>query len=395
MSILRQLPFLFTALLSTITLLSTVELVRWNAADVAYLYDDFGGEQYEVIADGELVIAAEGVSAEFFSTEDALPAWVIAGVETYNAGIAWATLWEIDEPGAVHLVVGLEIFEERTGDLWNEATFEDSFHLFTEPSSEFDELFIPLSFDEPGLYTIITRVEAEVELDDGGTEFYEAEAFREVTALPPTFEDTEPSWHAAPYDPDDPDATLIDRWAWQGHPCDLAFDSAVDDLIAVAEKMCDHPEVDDPEYMTEIIFELLHLLEDTDEPEAQWLFRLLVHQVGLLATVMGDWELAEGNFTHAAILHAFYGDTDALGATLHNLGVVASHFDDEEIAAYFINRAIAIRKLSPDSTGLLLSTAQLYRQTGENEAALIAAYSLDDADLPQIDALITQLEAEE
>ncbi len=390
MSLLRQLPFAITSGLTVVTLLLTMDYAIGPADDLAFLYDAYVEPLEDNVTTGQVVVGEE-ITLNLLHNENDLPNYIVLDAETpYVAAIDWIVNWQRDVPGVVEVEVGIEVFFEADGGrpYWVGTSPPPMFLEFDEPTLINDSTLQELDLTEPGLYfvEVFFRIGVDLPGRENDDEI-EAVALREVMVMPPINAPTDAEQHASPLEPAFPALLLADWWAWTDHPCEVAAQYDLDDLI----ENCETIDRDDPEATLEVTF---WALEIADDMEDQAVVATLIHQAGLLMLQFEDYDEAAGLFEEAAYLHGLNQDTQATAASLHNMGLAHLLSDDRDTAAGHAQQALALRTTAPNDAGTLLSLLLLLLALDDYELALDAAHNLAQTGYSAAPGLLDWLDGE-
>lgn len=388
----RYLLFALTVVLTAATAFASVEIVPIDEEETEAPYADLGLSPLERVAAIQVTVDDE-LNVELVASDD-VPRYLVVGQSLYEAGVAWNIHWRGERPGYVEIfgaIEGLYFDDDDIESLGNQP-IPTIFHRFDRPAVESSDFYETFTFDQPGVYRLDVIVTVEVWRDGEPLEFFGDDVSSEIIVLPRIVPAPDAiGRHASRIDLSDADIhpNLIDWWAWRADPCDLAWDSGDPELVAFADDECTDLSPDNLETRREVGYVVLdRLIEEEDVGMAA----LLLHQLGLMAYFVDDWDAAAEAFTEASYFHALDGDTAGVAAALHNLGVLLMLSDDPETADTLLRQAISIRQYLPDEPGLAFSATALYVLDGDRVRALDAAATLEVQGLPQGETLVRRLE---
>ncbi|MBK8020033.1 MAG: hypothetical protein IPK19_01095 [Chloroflexi bacterium] len=328
------------------------------AGYVAYDTPDDSEVTLLVVADPYIVFAPGGVHIEM------MPGWT-NGTEYFvvNTGrgvrlrVTWRSLWTADSQGAGS--VGIEVWLKASGSEGDYQYVDSAVTAdFESGGPDHREEVLDTTIYLPGTGRYLLRAVATVNADDytagastSGEHVYETEiiAFNQPESFPSAIEDVTPRFG----DLESEQRAILDWRGWRYGPCFVQTEDNPD-ATRLLDDACVAAEAGDWETAANALQDALGAVG-----EDVWRQNRFRQQLGTLASVTGNWNVAVRHFREG--LNAALATEDAfeIAIAMHNLAVALlySGFDDEVEPLMWAS--ISLRDQMGDWPATLLSYLQL------------------------------------
>lgn len=335
-----------------------------------------------------LIFSHDGVQIEGFNQQPFTENYVI-----YDAGYGfrqrmdWDAFWYADVYGVGSLTIDVYVQPPGADDYsqWESVSTGE----FEGWGADFrnERLDVTVYFSQTGQYRVRAETYLSARIDGQAPVEIQTSFDTNVTVLskPPSESLRQTPQDAQPFIGElEHDGVFMDWRAWSFGPCTLTSDD--ESFTRAVDAACQAVETGDLVSSADALQSALDYTDDL------WQMATIRDQMGLIAAVLGRWNIAARHFGEARDLWESLDNATAVSRSLHNLGnalIQGERWVEGEIALQLCG---GLRSHIEDWMGSALTWGQLgvYWQSYDMIAG--NAQSLSDYGLPQADWLWAQLD---
>ncbi|MBI5668570.1 MAG: tetratricopeptide repeat protein [Chloroflexi bacterium] len=355
---------------------------------LSYGAEDDDSMVVRTVAYPHIVLGRNGAEIEPFE-QTLLPQEYISANSGYGfrLRVDWRMLWLQDVHGTGRVTMETFVQPPWSSDYesWDWVSTED--REAWGPDFQNELLDSTLWLDTPGLYRVRAMVEVHTWIENVGERGSQAifETQLLVLSVPPEGIPSSNEYFVPTFGDLESQGLFPDWRGWAFGPCAVTTDNET--VTRLLDAACLSVEAGD------LNAAAVNLQQTLDAEQNPRILATVRGQLGMLAAVNSQWNIAARNFREA--LNLWQAEDDAVGVahSLHNLGTVLIWAGRSEEGDYWLNQANQLQNQIGDWIGGLFTAAQFSVYWNATDYAEYVVGEFNNRGLPQAEPLQAWLDA--